>query len=174
MEGIDIYPLEKQLEKNTPELPKLNVFQIILQLDLVFEGTFVHHLELQVINCSNFYNQDDYKNSVVNRQDLIEEIRHNYMTEVYNILKFNVADDSNKGTGKKVKKTKKRIKELDNKVTKGKSKDTDDKKRKRKRKPVKTTTSQTQMPKKMENKEDDIEVNKVSICQRRLKAKKKK
>ena len=69
---------------------------------------------------------------------------------------------------------KKSIKELDNKVTKGKSKDTDDKKRKRKRKPVKTTTSQTQMPKKMENKEDDIEVNKVSICQRRLKAKKKK
>ena len=96
------------------------------------------------------------------------------MTEVYNIVKFNVADDSNMGTGKKVKKTKKRIKELDNKVTKGKSKDTDDKKRKRKRKPVKTTTSQTQMPKKMENKEDDIEVNKVSICQRRLKAKKKK
>ena len=41
MEGIDIYPLENQLEKNTPELPKLNVFQIILQLDLVFEGAFV-------------------------------------------------------------------------------------------------------------------------------------
>ena len=41
MEGIDIYPLEKQLEKNTPELPKLNVFQIILPLDLVFEGVFV-------------------------------------------------------------------------------------------------------------------------------------
>ena len=50
-----------------------------------------------------------------------------------NILKFNVADDNNKGTGKKVKKVKKRIKELDNKVTKGKSKDTDDKKRKRKK-----------------------------------------
>ena len=57
------------------------------------------------------------------------------MTQVYNILKFNVAVDSNKGNGKKVKKMKKRIKEWDNKVTKGKSKDTDDKKRKRKRKP---------------------------------------
>ena len=65
------------------------------------------------------------------------------MTEVYNILKFNVADYGNKGIGKKVKKMKKRIKELDNKVTKEKSKDTDDKKRKRKRKPEKTTTSQT-------------------------------
>ena len=53
----------------------------------------------------------------------------------YNIITFNVADDNNKGTGKKVKKMKKRIKELDNKVTKGKSKDTDYKKRKRKRKP---------------------------------------
>ena len=74
---------------------------------------------------------------------MIEEIRHNYITEVYNILKLNVADDSNEGTGKKAKKVKKRIKELDNKVTKEKSKDTNDKKRKRKRKPVKTTTSQT-------------------------------
>ena len=44
-------------------------------------------------------------------------------------------DDNNKGTGEKVKKMKKRIKELDKKVTKGKSKDTDDKNRKRKRKP---------------------------------------
>ena len=44
-------------------------------------------------------------------------------------------DDNKKGIGKKVKKVKKRIKELDNKVTKEKSKDTDDKKRKRKRKP---------------------------------------
>ena len=34
MEGTDIYPLEKQLEKNTPEVPKLNLFQITLQLDL--------------------------------------------------------------------------------------------------------------------------------------------
>ena len=33
MEGTDIYPLEKQLEKNTPEVPKLNLFQITLQLD---------------------------------------------------------------------------------------------------------------------------------------------
>ena len=52
-----------------------------------------------------------------------------------NILKFNVADDDNKGIGKKVKKMKKRIKELDNTVTKVKSKDTGGKKRKRKRKP---------------------------------------
>ena len=42
------------------------------------------------------------------------------MTEVYNILKFNVTDDNNKGTGKKVKKMKIRMKELNNKVTKGK------------------------------------------------------
>ena len=41
MEGFDIYPLEKQHEKNTPEVPKLNVFQITLQLDLVLEGAFV-------------------------------------------------------------------------------------------------------------------------------------
>ena len=27
-----------QQEKNTPEVPKFNVFQIILQLDLVLEG----------------------------------------------------------------------------------------------------------------------------------------
>ena len=30
-----------QLEKNTPEIPQLNVFQKILQLDLVLEGAFV-------------------------------------------------------------------------------------------------------------------------------------
>ena len=34
MEGTDIYPLEKQLKKNTPEVPKLNLFQITLELDL--------------------------------------------------------------------------------------------------------------------------------------------
>ena len=59
------------------------------------------------------------------------------MTSYFNnTVKFNLADDNNKGMiGKKVKKMKKSIKELDKKVTKGKSKDTDDKKRKRKRKP---------------------------------------
>ena len=57
---------------------------------------------------------------MVNSLDLIKEIQHNYMTEVYNILKFNVTDDNNKGTGKKVKKMKIRMKELNNKVTKGK------------------------------------------------------
>ena len=30
-----------QLEKDTPEIPQLNVFQKILQLDLVLEGAFV-------------------------------------------------------------------------------------------------------------------------------------
>ena len=30
-----------QLEKNTPEVPELNVFQIVLQLDLVLDGSFV-------------------------------------------------------------------------------------------------------------------------------------
>ena len=56
MEGIDIYPLEKQLEKNTPELPKLNVFQIILQLDLVFEGALYLELvtsTIEVMVCSS-------------------------------------------------------------------------------------------------------------------------
>ena len=77
-------------------------------------------MELQVINCSNFYNHGDHKNSVVNSLDLIEGIQHKYMKYRFNnILKFNVTDDNNKGTGKKVKKIrKKRIKELDNKVTK--------------------------------------------------------
>ena len=47
-------------------------------------------------------------------------------------------------------------------------------KRGKERENHKTTTSQTQMPKKMENKEDAIEVNKISRHQmRRLKAKKK-
>ena len=41
MEGIHIYPLEKTLEKNILEVPKLNVFQIILQLDLGLAGAFV-------------------------------------------------------------------------------------------------------------------------------------
>ena len=41
---------------------------------------YPHHFEFQVINnCSNFYNQDDHKNSVVNSLDLIEEIQHNYI-----------------------------------------------------------------------------------------------
>ena len=39
-----------------------------------------HHLEVQVINFSNYYNQDDHKNSVVNSQDLIEQIQLNNMT----------------------------------------------------------------------------------------------
>ena len=74
------------------------------------------------------------------------------MTDVYNILKFNVVDDSKKGTGKKVKMMKKRIKELDNKVTKGKSKDTDDKKRKRKRKPEDNNKSDLDAEKKWKTK----------------------
>ena len=41
---------------------------------------YPHHFEFQVINCSNFYNQDDHKNSVVNSLDLTEEIQHNYVT----------------------------------------------------------------------------------------------
>ena len=36
-----MYPLEKQLDKNTPEVPQLDSFQIMLQLDLVLQGTFV-------------------------------------------------------------------------------------------------------------------------------------
>ena len=49
-------------------------------------------------------------------------------------------------------------------------------KRGKERENQKTTTSQTQMLKKMENKEDEIEVNKISRCQMRagLKAKGKK
>ena len=48
-------------------------------------------------------------------------------------------------------------------------------KRGKERENHKTTTSQTQMPKKMENKEDAIEVNKISRHQmRRLKGKEKK
>ena len=39
-----------------------------------------HHFEVQVINFSNFYNQDDHKNSVVNSHDLIEEIQVNNIT----------------------------------------------------------------------------------------------
>ena len=39
-----------------------------------------HHLEVQVINFSNYYNQDDHKNSVVNSQDLIEETQVNNIT----------------------------------------------------------------------------------------------
>ena len=38
-----------QLEKNTPEVPKLNVFQITLQLDLVLEEAFVPG------NCNLYY-----------------------------------------------------------------------------------------------------------------------
>ena len=41
---------------------------------------YPHHLELQVINFSNFYSRDDHKNSVVNSQDLIEEIPLHDMT----------------------------------------------------------------------------------------------
>ena len=60
-------------------------------------------------------------------------------------------------------------------MTKGKSKDTDYRKRKE-RENQKTTASQTnRCQTKMENKEDDIEVNKISRSQmRRLKAKEKK
>nr|XP_058957984.1 uncharacterized protein LOC131785162 [Pocillopora verrucosa] len=84
------------------------------------------------------------------------------------------ADDSNKSIGKKVKKMKKRIKELDKKATKGESKDTDDKKRKRKRKPEDNNKSNLNA-KKMKAKEDDIEMNKISRRQmRRLRAKEKK
>ncbi|XP_066017758.1 uncharacterized protein [Pocillopora verrucosa] len=83
-------------------------------------------------------------------------------------------DDSNKSIGKKVKKMKKRIKELDKKATKGESKDTDDKKRKRKRKPEDNKKSNLNV-KKMKAKEDDIEMNKISRRQmRRLRAKEKK
>ena len=56
---------------------------------------------------------------------------------------------------------KKRIKELDKKATKGKSKDTDDIKRKRKRKPEDNNKSNLNA-KKMRAKEDDIEMNKIS------------
>ncbi|XP_066026800.1 uncharacterized protein [Pocillopora verrucosa] len=83
-------------------------------------------------------------------------------------------DDSDKSIGKKVKKMKKRRKELDKKATKGKSKDTDDKKRKRKRKPEDNNKSNLNA-KKMKAKEDDIEMNKISRRQmRRLRAKEKK
>ena len=39
-----------------------------------------HHLEVQVINFSNYYNQDDHKNSMFNSQDLIEQIQLNNIT----------------------------------------------------------------------------------------------
>ena len=68
---------------------------------------------------------------------------------------------------------KKRIKELDNKVTKEKSKDTDDK-RGKERENLRRQQRVRLRCQKNGNKEDDIEVNKVSRCQmRRLKAKKK-
>ena len=38
-----------QIEKNTPEVPKLNVFQIILRLDLELEGAFLP------VTCNLYY-----------------------------------------------------------------------------------------------------------------------
>ena len=69
---------------------------------------------------------------------------------------------------------KKRIKELNKKATKGKSKDTDDKKGKRKRKPEGNNKSNLNA-KKMKAKEDNIDMNKISRHQmRRLRAKEKR
>ena len=73
-------------------------------------------------------------------------------------LKFNLADDNNKDTGKKVKKMKKRRKELDKKVTKGKLIDTHYKKKKRKRKPEDNNKSNLNAKKKMKTKESDITI----------------
>ena len=61
---------------------KILRFSLLLEylLTLVEIKEHPHHLEHRVISCSNFFNQDDHKNSVVNSLDLIEEIQHSYMT----------------------------------------------------------------------------------------------
>ena len=60
----------------------IKIFFPILEyyLTLVYIKECPHHLEVQVISFSNFYNQGDHKNSVVNSQDLIEEIQVNNIT----------------------------------------------------------------------------------------------
>ena len=58
--------------------PLLEYLLTMVEINEIKE--YPHHFEFQVINCSNFYNQDDHKNSVVNSLDLIEEIQHNYVT----------------------------------------------------------------------------------------------
>ena len=89
-----------------------------------------------------------------------------------NTLKFNLADDNNRDTGKKVKKMKKRMKELIKRWLRG-NQETHMTKRGKERENQKTTTSQTWMPKKMKTKEDNIEVNNINRRQiRRLKLKK--
>ena len=77
-------------------------------------------------------------------------------------------DDNKKGIGKKVKKVKKRIKELDNKVTKEKSKDRWQKEEKKEK-----TWRQQQVrlidAEKNGKKKNNIEVNKISRHQMRAK-----
>ena len=59
----------------------INIFPNIgILFDFGIHKECPHHLEVQVISFSNFYNQGDHKNSVVNSQDLIEEIQVNNIT----------------------------------------------------------------------------------------------
>ena len=52
--------------ENTKFFSTIGILILLTLVEIKEIKEHPHHLELQVINCSNFYNQDDHKNSVVN------------------------------------------------------------------------------------------------------------